>query len=140
MRIILIHYSDRLLGDAFPTVTQWSVVLFWSLPNLDPFIDQNLDTSYEISRDNTGYQPVRYDPGPDRWIKAQNQDAQGRTVYRNTQAISFPAATSQWGACGFGLRDQHGQLLFYAWFSSNKTIAAGQSAVFLPGEPEVAIG
>ena len=128
------------LGDAFPAVTQWNVVLFASLPNLDPLIDQDLSPSYEISTTNTGYQPVRYDPGADRWTGAANPDSERRTIYRNTQTITFPTALTQWFACGFGLRDQHGQLLFYAWFTSNKTIAAGQSAVFLPGELEIAIG
>lgn len=128
------------LGDAFPTITQWNVVLFANMPGEDGILAANGTFAAEVSTTNTGYQPVRYDPGPDRWIRAENPDGEGRTVYRNTQAITFPTALSTWWTSGFGLRDQHGQLLFYAWFSANKTIAAGQSAVFLPGELEIALG
>ena len=128
------------LGDAFPTITQWHVVLFASMPGDDGVLAGDGAFAAEVSATNTGYQPVRYDPGPDRWIRAANQDGQGRTVYRNTQAITFPTALSQWLTFGFGLRDQHGQLLFYGGFTSSKTITVGQTAVFLPGELEIAIG
>lgn len=121
------------LGEPPLTITQWTIHLASSGP----------DETGQLTEINSayGYQPVRYDPGPDRWIKAANPDGEGRTVYRNTQTITFPVATGNWWGVGtVGLKDQNGQLLFVALLNTNKNVAIGQQALFLPGELEIAIG
>ena len=126
--------SALFLGQPF-NPTQWTVHLFSTSPN---------DTGtggVEIPAGANGYQPVRHDPGPERWIKATAQDAGGNTVFRNNVAVQFPTAVSAWPTIvAFGLKDQAGQLCFAAHLTRTKTIAAGDAPVFLAGELEIAIG
>lgn len=64
-------------------ITQWTVHLFSTAPN-----DAGLN-GVEIPAGANGYQPVRHDPGPERWIKGTAQDGSGNTVFRNlVRAIS----------------------------------------------------
>lgn len=117
------------------SVTQWTVHLFSAAPN-----DAGLN-GVEIPTGATGYQPVRHDPGPERWVKGEAQDANGNTVFRNALPVQFPQAISAWPTVvAFGLKNQLGQLCFTAPLATAKTVAAGDVPVFLVGELEVAIG
>ena len=116
-------------------ITQWTVHLFSTAPN-----EAGLN-GVEIPAGANGYQPVRHDPGPERWIKATAQDASGNTVFRNSVPVQFPSAVSNWPTVvAFGLKDQAGQLCFVENLTSSKAVAAGDAPVFLAGELEIAIG
>ncbi len=122
------------LGQPLNT-TQWTVHLFSAAPN-----DAGLN-GVEIPAGANGYQPVRHDPGADRWIKGAMQDASGNTVFRNNVPVQFPTAVSAWPTVvAFGLKDQTGQLSFIAPLTAAKAVAAGDAPVFLAGELEIAIG
>ena len=116
-------------------ITQWTVHLFSTAPN-----DAGLN-GVEIPAGANGYQPVRHDPGPERWLKGAAQDGSGNTVFRNSVPVQFPTAVAAWPTVvAFGVKDQTGQLGFVAPLTSAKTVAAGDAPVFLAGELEIAIG
>lgn len=115
--------------------TQWSVRLFTTAP------DDAGANGVEVPAGANGYTPVRHDPGAGRWIKADAQDANGRTVFSNNTPVQFPTATAPWGtAVAFGLADQSGNLKFVASLAQAKVINSGDVPVFLAGELQVAIG
>ena len=123
-----------LLGQPL-SVTELTVHLYSTAPN-----DAGLN-GVEIPAGANGYQPVRHDPGPERWIKGAAQDGSGNTVFRNHVPVQFPTAISVWPTViAFGLKHQTGQLLFVAALSAAKAVAAGDAPVFLAGELEIAIG
>ena len=126
--------SALFLGQTLNT-TQWTVHLYSTAPN-----DAGTG-GVEIPAGANGYQPVRHDPGSERWIKVATQDASGNTVFRNNSAVQFPTAVSAWPTVvAFGLKDQTGQLLFVAALTASKAVAIGDAPVFLAGELEIAIG
>ncbi len=126
--------SALFLGQPL-AITQLTLHLYSTTPN-----DAGTG-GVEMVAGVNGYQPVRHDPGPERWIKGASQDGTGNTVFRNNTGVTFPTALSAWPTVvGFGLKDQLGQLLFAAPLTANKTIATGDAPVFLAGELEVAIG
>ena len=126
--------SALFLGQTF-NPTQWTVHLYSTAPN-----DAGLN-GVEILAGANGYQPVRHDPGPERWMKATAQDASGNTLFRNNVAVQFPTTISAWPTIvAFGLKDQAGQLCFAANLTSSKAVAPGDAPVFLAGELEIAIG
>ena len=115
--------------------TELTVHLYSTNPN-----DAGLN-GVEIPAGANGYQPVRHDPGAERWLKGATQDASGNTVFRNNVPVQFPTAVSVWPTVvGYGLKNQAGQLLFVAPLTANKVVAAGDAPVFLAGELEIAIG
>ncbi|MCC7220897.1 MAG: hypothetical protein IT490_09235 [Candidatus Contendobacter sp.] len=117
------------------SVTELTVHLYSTAPN-----DAGTG-GVEIVAGANGYQPVRHDPGPERWIKAATQDAGGNTLFRNNVAVQFPTAVSAWPTVvAFGLKNQAGQLLFVAALTAAKAVAMGDAPVFLAGELEIAIG
>ena len=117
------------------SATQWTVHLFSNMPN-----DAGLN-GVEILAGANGYQPVRHDPGQERWVKVEAQDSSGKTVFRNAIPVQFPIAISAWpSVAAFGLKDQSGQFCFVAPLTTAKVIAAGDVPVFLAGELEIAIG
>jgi hypothetical protein len=121
-------------------VSQWTVHLFSSAPN-----EAGVGGA-KIAAGANGYQPVRHDPGADRWVKGTTQDANGNTVFRNNVPVQFPTAISNWPtASHFGLKDQNSQLCYIALLTTAgiatpKTVAAGEAPVFLAGKLEFAIG
>ena len=133
-------YLETAIGNALLlgqplAVTELTVHLYSTTPN-----DAGLN-GIEIPAGANGYQPVRHDPGPERWIKAATQDASGNTVFRNNIPVQFPTAISAWPTVvGYGLKNQAGQLLFVAPLTAAKAVAIGDAPVFLAGELEVAIG
>lgn len=121
------------LGQPFPAITQWTVHLFTILPNEAGEGGSEPNAAY-------GYQPVRCDPGPDRWMKDSAQQS-GATVYRNKIPVQLTVASSGWGAInGFGLKDQNGQLQYVATLTTARTITSGEQPVFLAGELAFTIG
>ena len=117
------------------SITELTLHLYSTTPN-----DAGLN-GVEIPAGANGYQPVRHDPGPERWIKGTTQDASGNTVFRNNIPVQFPTAISAWPTViAFGLKNQTGQLIFVAPLTAAKALAAGDAAVFLAGELEFAIG
>lgn len=115
------------------SITQWTAHLFSVAPDELGF------NGIEISA-ATGYQPVRCDPGADRWIKSAVQDPSGNTVIRNNVPILFPAAVVALpGIVAVGLKDQSGQLCFVGNLTTPKIIAAGDAPVFMAGELEFLI-
>lgn len=122
------------LGEAFPTITQWTIHLYTTLPNPGFF-------GSEVIGGTTGYQPVRYDPGPDRWYREINQDDSGNTVYKNLQIILFPKAITNWGFVqGFCLKDQGGNICYTASLSAPQDVKTDDTLVFLIGELQMLIG
>jgi len=116
-------------------ITAMTLHLFSTAPN-----DAGLN-GIEIPAGANGYQPVSFNPGADRWIKAAAPDASGNTVFRNNLPVQFPTAINNWPTIiAFGLKDQLGQLLFYGNLTAQKNIATGDAPVFLAGELEIAIG
>ena len=116
-------------------ITECTVHLYSTAPN-----DAGLN-GVEIPAGANGYQPVRHDPGPERWIKETAQDTSDNTVFRNAIPVQFPTAVSAWPTVvAFGVKDQTGQLLFIAQLTSAKTVVAGDAPVFMAGELEIAIG
>lgn len=127
--------SALFIGQTFPAISQWTVHLYSVAPNEDG------NGGTEITAGANGYQPVRHDPGTDRWVKVGTQDAQGNTLFRNSVNITFPAAISAWGNIyAFGLKDQNGALRFVAPLTSAKTVNTDDAPTFLAGELEIAIG
>lgn len=123
------------LSQPLVTPTQWTVHLYSVAPNEDG------NGGTEITAGANGYQPVRHDPGADRWVKVGTQDAQGNTLFRNSVNITFTAAISAWGNIyAFGLKDQNGTLQFVAPLTTAKTVNIGDAPTFLAGELEIAIG
>ena len=122
------------LGSPFPTITQWTVHLFTSLPG------EGGSGGNEVPINGTnGYQPVRHDPSPEHWMKDDSQQS-GTTVYRNKLPVQFPAALAHWGTInGFGLKDQNGQLRYIAP-TNTRSVPAGEQPVFLSGELVFTIG
>lgn len=122
------------LGEPL-NITALTVHLFSTAPN-----EAGIN-GVEITAGANGYQPVQFNPGADRWIKANAQDASGNIVFRNNVAVQFPTAVSNWPtAVAFGLKDQAGQLCFVAPLTLSKTVAAGDAPLFLAGELEMVIG
>ena len=116
-------------------ITQWTVHLFSAAPN-----DAGLN-GVEIPAGANGYQPVRHDPGPERWIKGTAQDGSGNTVFRNLVPVQFPTAVSAWPTVvAFGVKNQTGQLGYVALLTAARVIALGDAPVFLAGELEFPIG
>ena len=127
--------SALFLSQPLVTPTQWTVHLYAVAPNEDG------TGGTEITAGANGYQPVRHDPGADRWVKVGTQDGSGNTLFRNSVNVTFPTAISAWGnVYAFGLKDQTGTLQFVAPLTTSKTIAIGDAPVFLAGELEIAIG
>ena len=127
--------SALFLGQTFPAITQWTVHLYSVAPNEDG------TGGTEITAGANGYQPVRHDPGADRWVQVGTQDAQGNTLFRNSVNVTFPTAVSAWNnVYAFGLKDQTGTLQFVAPLTTAKTINSGDTPTFLAGELEIAIG
>jgi hypothetical protein len=123
------------LGQPFPAVTQWTVHLLTSSPN-----DAGVGGT-EVQAGANGYQPVRHDPGPERWLKAPSQDAQNNTVFRNALPVQFPTALANWGTItGFGLKNQNSELLYVAPLTANKAVNTGEAPIFLAGELQFLIG
>jgi hypothetical protein len=121
------------LGVPMPTVTQWTVCLYSTAP------DEAGVGGVELN--GGGYVPVQLNPAGGRWTKDPAQNANGETVYRNGQAVLFAAATAQWPTVNhFGLKDQSGQLLIVGALAAPRTIASGQSALFMIGELQIPIG
>lgn len=125
--------SALFLSQPLVTPTQWTVHLYTTAPN------ENGIGGTEVS--GGSYAPVRYDPGPERWVNMELPDADSNTLFRNTTAVIFPTATAAWGnVYAFGLKDQTGTLQFVAPLTTSKTIAIGDAPLFLAGELEIAIG
>lgn len=116
-------------------ITQWTVHLFTSAPN------EAGGGGTEIAAGANGYQPVRHDPGSERWVKAASPDSSGNTVFRNRIPVQFPTVISAWNGINFfGLKNQSGQLCFIAPLTPPKVANAGEALIFLAGELEMAIG
>ena len=120
------------MGQPFITVTQWTLHLFTTQPNEDG------QGGTEVTAGD--YQPVRYDPGAERWEKAANPDVYGNTVYQNIQPINFIAASSWGWVNAFGLKNQAGDFLYLAPITGSKQVNAGEAMVFLPGQLQFPIG
>ena len=127
--------SALFLSQPLVTPTQWTVHLYSVAPNEDG------TGGTEITAGANGYQPVRHDPGADRWVKVGTQDGSGNTLFRNSTNVAFPTAISAWGTINaFGLKNQDSQLLFVAPLTAAKAVGIGDTPTFLAGELEIAIG
>ena len=78
--------SALFLSQPLVTPTQWTVHLYVVAPNEDG------TGGTEITAGANGYQPVRHDPGADRWVKVGTQDGSGNTLFRNSTNVALMQA------------------------------------------------
>jgi hypothetical protein len=129
--------SALFLGQPLPAITEWHIALFTAAPHEDG------TGGSEVSAIDTGYARQRLDPGPTHWAKKSAQDANGRTVFYNALAVTFPNVTiNNWGDIShFGMLNQSGTLCYVAPLASPRTLNAGDlGPAFLAGELEFPIG
>lgn len=124
-------FKGTAIASPAPPAT-WRVALFTTNPIAD-------DTgAVEV----TGGSYARASITQAQWTAA-TAPAGGPSVLENTAAVTFPAATADWGTVvGFGLYDlaSAGTLIAWGVISPGKVISNGDTASFAAGQLDIILG